>query len=194
MLAKRGRYRAQYIYMAHIHTNPGEHDHTASAFVIRTDFEEPKLLLHVHKKLGVLLQPGGHVELHETPWQAITHELMEETGYELSQLQVLQPRVRISAIEAAVLHPQSIVHNTHYFDKEGVHKHTDISYAFTTNDEPRYTPGEGESNTLRWVTFDELRLLRSPEEIYENVRQIGEFALRSILNEWEALDVSTFEV
>lgn len=180
--------------MAHIHTNPGEHDHTASAFVIRTDTTEPKLLLHIHKKLGVLLQPGGHVELHETPWQAITHELMEETGYELSQLQVLQPRVRISSINAAVLHPQSIVHNTHHFDKEGVHKHIDISYAFTTTSEPRHTPGEGESHTLRWVTLDELRSLRSPEEIYENVRQIGEFALTSILNDWEAVDANTFEL
>jgi len=53
--------------MSHIHTNPGEHDQTVSAFIIRTDTAEPELLLHVHKKLGVLLQPGGHIELNETP-------------------------------------------------------------------------------------------------------------------------------
>lgn len=46
--------------MAHIHTNPGEHDLTASAFIVRDDFAKPRLMLHMHKKLGVLLQPGGH--------------------------------------------------------------------------------------------------------------------------------------
>lgn len=37
------------IIMSHIHTNPGEHDLAASAFIIRTDAPEPQLLLHVHK-------------------------------------------------------------------------------------------------------------------------------------------------
>ena len=66
--------------MAHVHTQYGEHDQTASAFIVRTDTEQPKLLLHLHKKLGVLLQPGGHVELQENQWQAICHEIQEETG------------------------------------------------------------------------------------------------------------------
>jgi 8-oxo-dGTP pyrophosphatase MutT (NUDIX family) len=56
--------------MPHIHTGPGEHDHTASAVIIRNESDGPKVLLHLHKKLNRLLQPGGHVELHETPWQA----------------------------------------------------------------------------------------------------------------------------
>lgn len=180
--------------MAHIHTNSGEHDHTASAFVVRTDTNEPQLLLHMHKKLGVLLQPGGHIELHETPWQAITHELMEETGYGLTQLKVLQPKLRISHIDKAVLHPQPIVHNTHNFDADGEHKHIDISYAFITNSLPINQPGEGESSMLRWVTLDDLRSLRSPEEIYENVRQIGEFVLTQVITEWEAVDVTSFEL
>lgn len=81
--------------MAHIHTNPGEHDLTASAFIVRDDFEEPRLLLHMHKKLHILLQPGGHVELNENPWQAIEHELREETGYTFDELEVLQPKDRL---------------------------------------------------------------------------------------------------
>jgi 8-oxo-dGTP diphosphatase len=66
--------------MAHIHTKPGQHDFTASAFIIRIDTPKPKVLLHMHKKLGVLLQPGGHIELNENPWQAVHHEIEEETG------------------------------------------------------------------------------------------------------------------
>jgi hypothetical protein len=49
--------------MAHIHTEPGQHDFTASAFIIRLDRlderGQPKLLLHKHKKLHKLLQFGG---------------------------------------------------------------------------------------------------------------------------------------
>jgi len=63
--------------MAHIHTQPGQHDHTASAYIVRTDFDEPKIMLHLHRKIGKYLQFGGHVELHETPWQAVVHELRE---------------------------------------------------------------------------------------------------------------------
>lgn len=40
--------------MAHIHTKPGQHDLTASAYIIRDDGNEPVVLLHRHKKLGAI--------------------------------------------------------------------------------------------------------------------------------------------
>ena len=84
--------------MPHIHTAPVEHVFTASAYIIRLDQKEPMLLLHKHKKLHVFLQFGGHIEPHETPWEAITHELLEESGYELGQLELLQPTSRIKQV------------------------------------------------------------------------------------------------
>lgn len=36
--------------MLHIHTQPGQHDHTVSAYIIRYINDEPYLLLHRHKK------------------------------------------------------------------------------------------------------------------------------------------------
>lgn len=53
--------------MPHIHTEPGQHDHTASAYIVRLDEAEPALILHRHKILGQYLQFGGHVELDENP-------------------------------------------------------------------------------------------------------------------------------
>jgi len=64
--------------MAHIHTAPNQHDHTVTAYIIRIDKDEPRALLHMHKKLNVLLPVGGHIELDETPWAAMAHELEEE--------------------------------------------------------------------------------------------------------------------
>jgi len=41
---------------------------------------EGKVLLIKHKKLGVWLAPGGHIELNEMPHQAAEREFWEETG------------------------------------------------------------------------------------------------------------------
>lgn len=71
--------------MPHIHTKPGQYDHTVTAYIVRTDGDDPKVLLHMHRKLGMLLPPGGHVELDETPWAAMAHELTEESGYTLDE-------------------------------------------------------------------------------------------------------------
>src|SRR3954465_16018556 len=98
--------------MPHIHTEPGQHDHTVSAYIFRTDFSEPKVMLHLHKKHGTYMQFGGHIELNENPWQAITHELREEAGYELDELFILQPHQRLMHLSrGAIAHLQPDSHN-----------------------------------------------------------------------------------
>lgn len=178
--------------MAHIHTNSGDHDQTASAFIVRTDFEQPRLLLHMHKKLGILLQPGGHVELHENPWQAIRHEIEEETGYELSQLALLQPKDRIGQLTGAQLHPAAVCQNTHDFAGSREHRHTDTTYAFIAKGAPANLPADGESADLRWVSADELNQL-GEGEIFEDVREIGRFVLLTCLRNWEEVPVDEYE-
>ncbi len=155
---------------------------TASAYIVRIDGNQPRLVLHQHKKLGVFLQFGGHVELHETPWEAIAHETEEESGYKMSQLELLQPRLRIRSLESAVLHPSPLVLNTHVFNAE--HYHTDISWAFVTKQEPAVQIQGGESTNIKLVTEEELRTLPT-DKIYENVREIGLFVFESCLKEWE---------
>jgi 8-oxo-dGTP pyrophosphatase MutT (NUDIX family) len=41
---------------------------------------EGKVLLHRHRKLGMWLPPGGHVEENELPDDAAVREVLEETG------------------------------------------------------------------------------------------------------------------
>ncbi|MEL9989809.1 MAG: NUDIX domain-containing protein [Thermoproteus sp.] len=45
--------------------------------------EDGKVLLIRHKRLGVWLYPGGHVEPNETPSEAVVREFAEETGLEV---------------------------------------------------------------------------------------------------------------
>jgi 8-oxo-dGTP diphosphatase len=177
--------------MPHIHSDDFQHDLTTSAYIVRTDFPEPMLLVHMHKKVGKLLQPGGHVELSENPWQAIAHELVEETGYEFSQLKVLQPKDRIKSLSTAALHPIPVCVNTHEYMKGAKHFHTDINYAFVASANPAGMPVEGESHDLRWVTLEELMAFSS-DEISQITREIGEFVLTTVLRDWDAIDVSNF--
>lgn len=179
--------------MAHIHTEQGQHDHTASAFIVRIDQAEPRLLLHKHKKLGMLLQPGGHIELHETPWQAVTREVREETGYELDQLQLLQPAARVKRLSVAKLHPVPVLHNTHAFDEHGDHYHTDIVYALVTNELPRHSVGAEESTDLRWLTRAELAVL-TDKETYPDIHPVVEFIFDVCLPQWERLPATQVEL
>jgi len=179
--------------MAHIHTQPGQHDHTACAFIIRTDFKEPRMLLHTHRLLHMYLQVGGHVELHETPWATITHEVREESGYELSQLKLLQPphaHFTYSDLEM-IAHPIPFGFGTHRFGTAD-HFHTDTAFAFTTDQEPKHPPAAGESQDFKLVTRQELVDL--PEgSIPANVRAAGLYVFDHLYDTWEAVDPTQYK-
>jgi 8-oxo-dGTP pyrophosphatase MutT (NUDIX family) len=106
---------------------------TASAIVVG-----PKgTVLHVHRRSGAWLQPGGHLEPGETPAAAAVRESVEETGLD-------------------VRHPASgplLVHVDVHPAPRG-HLHLDLRYLLHAPDaEP--SPAPGESQEARWFTWDE---------------------------------------
>ena len=173
--------------MPHIHTNYGDHDHTASAYIFRLDGNAPRVMLHVHKKLGVLMQFGGHVEINETPWQAILHEVVEETGYQPGQLRVLQPEDRLLSLTDADLHPVALLQSTHTFPPLPGHFHTDTAYVFTTEEYPASAPAEGEATNIVWLTEEEVTALGT-DRMYTNVKEIVSYAF-SKLERWNAVEL-----
>lgn len=175
--------------MPHIHTQPHQHDHTVTAYIIRTDGNEPRALLHMHKKLSKLLAIGGHIELDETPWGAVSHEITEESGYSLADLHVLQPKERISALPGVILHPYPLVMNTHQVGDD--HWHSDTSYGFIARGQPTMNVQDGESADLRWYTQAELLQL-SPQEVSQNAKQTYEFMFQTPLNTWDKVDTSYY--
>lgn len=177
--------------MAHIHTTPGDHDHTVTGYIVRTDTPEPMALLHMHRKMHILLPVGGHVELHETPWQAMAHELTEESGYTFQELAILQPAVRVNAIDGAILHPYPIAANTHSIDEN--HYHSDTSYALIATDVPSLKIKAGESADIRWLTQAEIQAL-TPSEIYTNTRQVYTFIFEHALHQWDSVPAVSFSL
>jgi len=179
--------------MPHIHTEPGQYDHTASAFLFRTDFAEPKVMLHLHKKYGCYMQFGGHIELNESPWQAITHELREESGYDITQVSLSQPHIRIrkhSDSAHTTLHPQPVSHATHKVSDD--HFHTDTVYALTTAQEPQLQPEAGESTHIQLFNRAELAAL-SDEKIYPNIRETALFIFDEVLPNWEVVSPAEYK-
>lgn len=141
----------------------------------------------------MLLPVGGHIEITETPWQALAHEIQEESGYSLSELSILQPRVRLTDVVEAVVHPQPFFSNTHSFDGTGGHYHSDLSYAFVAQNVPQRLPAEGESAELMWLTLSELQALGT-EQIFENSKQTAIFALDAILGDWQKVPALNYQL
>jgi 8-oxo-dGTP pyrophosphatase MutT (NUDIX family) len=108
----------------------------------------------MHRKHHLLLQIGGHIELDETPWQAMAHELAEECGYTFDELAILQPDDALLEITHAIVHPVPVLMNTHVIADS--HYHSDLSFAFIAAAAPRQSLSEGESVDLRWLTMQEL--------------------------------------
>lgn len=161
--------------MPHIHTIPDQHDMTVSGYIVRTDGKEPLCLVHMHRKIGKLMQVGGHIELNETPWQAIAHELEEESGYQLHELEVLQHTTDRVKEAHNVSHPTPFLMNTH--DVGNQHYHSDLCYAFTADKLPELLSAEGESADLRWLTLDDLRRQAAEGDVLEDVYNIYSFLL-----------------
>jgi len=147
--------------MPHLHTNPGEHDFTASACIVRQFPDGPKLLVHMHRKIHRLMIPGGHVEHDENPVQTLAHELPEETGYQLSQLTFLQPAHLADRVfpENVWVHPIPFFFNTHQANHGGAtnHHHSDMNFLLMVSEEPEGSPGETESQDLRWYSTHQLQ-------------------------------------
>lgn len=177
--------------MAHIHTELGQHDHTISIYLFRTDFSEPKVMLHFHKKIGSLAQFGGHIELDENPWEALMHELKEETGYDIDQVSLLQPHTRLKSITDTIVHPYPVTHNTTGYPNRGGHAHTDSVYALIANEEPHQLPDEGESTDLRLYTKAEL--IAAKDTISPMTYDIASYIFNEILETWEVVSTGQFQ-
>ncbi len=178
--------------MPHIHTGTGQHDITVSAWIVRYDGDVPKVLVHMHRKMGKLMQIGGHVEVDETPWQTLGHELPEESGYKLSDLQILQPLAEVPKVADAVIHPVPVLSNTHRVTEN--HYHSDYCYAFVAKDLPVRTPDEGESQDLRWLTIDELQQTVADGITWQDVSDIYRFVVEQCLPTYSRIDTSQYSL
>ncbi len=128
--------------MAHLHEKI---DFTASVYLV----QDNNVLLHKHKKLGIWLQPGGHIELDEDPTQAALREAKEETGFDVELVGIQSPETQQFNRSRTLLLPMFL--NRHNFD--ATHEHIDFSY-FGRIVGGTLVPEDGVE--MRWFTRDEI--------------------------------------
>jgi 8-oxo-dGTP pyrophosphatase MutT (NUDIX family) len=105
---------------------------TGSAIV--TDGSD-RVVLHRHKRLGIWLQPGGHVDAGEDATQAAVREPREETG--------------LSARHPA--NGPDLLHVDVHPGPRG-HLHLDVRYLLLVDPDAAFAPADGESPDVAWFT------------------------------------------
>ena len=146
--------------------NDLEKHFTASALVINNG----KVLLLHHKKLGVWLYPGGHIEKNETPDQTVIREVKEETGLDVEIVGGKDDNLADINTDVSVLYNPYVT----LCELVGSHYHNDIVYLCKisgNNREIRHS--EGESKDIKFFSIDELDSIK----LFPNFRRLLEKVL-----------------
>ena len=120
---------------------------TVTAFVSRNG----ATLLHWHRKVGLWLPPGGHIEAGEDPVEAALREVMEETGMAIEIAPTAAPfgygdPPQLPAPATIMVEP------IRAFGGERAHQHIDLIYFTRPLESDAGEPPAG----WRWISRDQL--------------------------------------
>lgn len=139
--------------MPHIHTGDGEFDFTVAGYLVHDD----KTLLIKHKYLPIWTAPAGHIEVNQSPIDALYMEIHEEAGISREHLTLIETQPRPATF---VRNPEAtelpLPFDLEYHPILDGHRHINLSY-LVLSDTNHVEPGPGESNTFKWFSLDELR-------------------------------------
>lgn len=139
----------------------------ATAYVVY----KRRTLLLLHKKLGMWLPPGGHIDEGELPDEAALREVREETGLEV---EIVSPKRRPDPKAPGVKY----LHVPNHVQLEDIPNHPQhidlIYFCRAKSDQARFSPDE--SRDMRWHSIEDLQA----DHIRDEVRDTAAQAIRYI--------------
>jgi len=154
---------------------------TASGIVLSHD---EQVLLIQHRKLGMWLYPGGHIEPDEDPMQAVLREVAEETG--LTCRIVTESRFGHPATTVLPAPFTILVHDIPANAQAPLHQHIDMVYVLSPGG-GQAVPRLEEVTGCAWVPLADVAGLHTPPEVPTLIAKAAEYARRIRLSPGGAL-------
>ncbi|MCL1996046.1 MAG: NUDIX domain-containing protein [Defluviitaleaceae bacterium] len=142
---------------------------TATGIVFNDAYE---ILMIKHKKFGVWLPPGGHVDINELPCEAVLREIFEETGISAKVITSSKDEKNLADLHCREL-PLPLEILLEDIDGDGSHNHIDMIYLCTAEN-PALKLHKNEVDDIGWFSVAEIMQL----ETFDNVRHTVEKAAR----------------
>lgn len=124
---------------------------TATGIVLN---DEHKVLMIRHKKLGVWLPPGGHVEPDELPDDAVLREIYEETGIRAALFSNEEELQLQDAAAKPLANPRYVLQED--IGQKGDHFHIDLVY-FCRAISGHEHRNDRETEGLAWMDEQQIR-------------------------------------
>jgi 8-oxo-dGTP pyrophosphatase MutT (NUDIX family) len=131
---------------------------------------EGKTLLLLHKKLGMWLPPGGHIDEGELPDEACLREIKEETGLDA---EIVSPKRRPDPKAPGVQY----LHQPSHVQLEDIPnhpQHIDLIY-FCTVKSAQAVRAVEEADDMRWFSAEELDAPHIRDEVRDTARLAIQF-------------------
>jgi 8-oxo-dGTP pyrophosphatase MutT (NUDIX family) len=151
---------------------------------------QEKVLLIKHKKLGVWLNPGGHIDEGELPHQAAEREFREETGVRVRAIDPVRGSL-VGKGEDSEFFPNPFSTNVHWVNREsynlrmaskdsskrvptkkwerGCEQHVGFFYLLEATSGYDFQQNIEETDGIAWFSPEELESLEMPNDVRQEI-------------------------
>lgn len=131
---------------------------TGSTWVVNPPRSHVLMLLH--RKLNLWLQPGGHADGDPDIIRVVLKETSEESGVDLEQIHLVSEEIF-----------DVDIHTVHASEHDHRHEHFDIRFLVEIDDRIPL-PGNDESHQIGWIPLEQVSRFNNARSLYRMAQKI----------------------